>query len=159
QPLIGIGAASIAGTFAYFQFAANAANTRAGVAAVFESEILSICHVIETFSIIEALQEVDLEGDPEAWKLLKQRMATRSENYMEAFTRNVDKLANLPNKAVEETTAFYTFLKASRDATSVLGTWEEDTPLTYKERDVLKIIIQLKHCLGHAQRAVKELSD
>src|SRR5262245_4989724 len=38
-------------------------------------------------------------------------------------------------------------------------TWCEHTPLSYKERDVLKVMVQLKHCLQHASAAVTELSD
>jgi hypothetical protein len=136
----------------------NSANGRAGIAAVFESEIRSICDVIKSFDLIHVLQTADL-ADYDTSRLLKQRMTTRSENYMEAFSRNVEKLANLPERAVIHTTAFYTYLKASRDATAVIRTWGETTALDVKKRDVEKILLQLQHCLIHAKEAVQCLSE
>jgi len=141
-----------------FQFLSNAANARAGVAAVFESEISSIAAVINSFSIVPALTLTILE-DELACELLKIRMKPRGENYMEAFARNVDKLANLPNEAVRATTAFYTYLKASRDAARVIGTWTTAVSSSQKRKDVEMVLTLLKSCLEHGKDAVAALAE
>jgi hypothetical protein len=141
-----------------FQFLSNAANARAGVAAVFESEISSIVAVIDSFGLVSTLTDADLKNAA-VCETLKVRMDPRGENYMEAFARNVDRLANLPNDAVRETTAFYTYLKASRDAARVIGVWATNVEFSDKQKDVKKVLELLGQCFGHGMAAVTALAE
>ena len=67
--------------------------------------------------------------------------SARKESYFSIFEKNSTELGSLGSATVNNVTAFYTFLKASRDATGALQLWEKpyyDVP--QKKEDLVAII-------------------
>lgn len=138
-----------------FVFFTNTGNTRTGVATVFASEIRNICNVMWSFGLASLSKESVIHN----WQRLKEHMTSREEDYVETFSRNVDKLATLPDRIVFDITAFFTFLKASRDAVLVLNHWDQTKSDERKIEDVQRIANHLYHCLARARSVIPLLGN
>jgi hypothetical protein len=135
-------------------FLTGAANIRTGVATVFESEVGNICNVMYIFG----LARIDRTSIAANWRELKIQLTSRSEDYFETFSKNIDKLASLPKQIVSDVTAFFTFLKASRDAVLALDHWDEATTDEHRLRDMIRIANHLYHSLRYAKSTLTDLS-
>lgn len=84
--------------------------------------------------------------------------SARSENYFAIFEANSSDLGSLIPSAVNDITAFYTFLKASRDGTGAIKLWKEEYyDTSMKQEDVISIIFLCFLMTVHGQRALKAL--
>jgi hypothetical protein len=84
--------------------------------------------------------------------------SARSENYFAIFEANSSDLGSLVPSAVNDITAFYTFLKASRDATGALKLWKEEYyDTSMKQDDVISIIYLCFLMAVHGRRALEAL--
>jgi hypothetical protein len=159
--LVQILAALIAANLVYFQFIATSANARAGVAAVLVGEIKSIANALHQFGIIEliadGLARVDTNTDD--WKNMRRIMGATGEQYMQAYEKNIDRIANLRDDAVLHVSAFYTDFKASRDASRAIGRWSENTTSASRKSDMFKVLRLLQSSLGNGASALIALSE
>jgi hypothetical protein len=84
--------------------------------------------------------------------------AARSEDYFTIFNNNVSDLASLDPAVVNDITAFYTFLKASRDATGAIKLWNApDYEMSEKKDDIVAIIFLCFLMSVHGQLALDRL--
>ena len=82
----------------------------------------------------------------------------RSENYFNIFENNSAELGALDPAAVYDVTAFYTFLRASRDATGAIRLWkEEGYEIASKREDIVSIVYLCFLMTMHGQRALHRL--
>jgi hypothetical protein len=66
-----------------------------------------------------------------------------SENYFEFFQKNSADLSLLDPAAINDITAFYTFLKGARDATGAFRLWNEPRRTTAIEKDDVVSVVYL----------------
>jgi hypothetical protein len=86
--------------------------------------------------------------------------SARKENYFGTFERNSPELANLEPTVVNDVVAFYSFLKASRDATGALQLWEKPGhTLVMKQHDVVVIVYLCFLMFLHGRRALEALVE
>jgi hypothetical protein len=84
--------------------------------------------------------------------------SARKEDYFTIFGNNVSDLASLDPAVVNDITAFYTFLKASRDATGALQLWRApDYELSKKKDDIVGIVYLCFLMCVHGQLALDNL--
>jgi len=128
---------------------------RLGTIDLFVSEILSIGRVFLTTRIVPSFAGLYL--DP---KVMPTGFAdtSRSENYTLVFKKNSGDLGGLSSEAINNITAFYSFLKASRDATLSIRLWTNvDYTLEMKRDDILTIIYNCFLMAIHGRLALDEL--
>jgi hypothetical protein len=84
--------------------------------------------------------------------------SARSEDYFTIFNNNVSDLASLDPAVVNDITAFYTFLKASRDATGAIKLWTApDYEMSEKKDDIVAIVFLCFLMSVHGQLALDRL--
>lgn len=82
----------------------------------------------------------------------------RGENYFNIFENNSAELGALDPAVIHDVTAFYTFLRASRDATGALRLWKEpDYDITSKMEDIVSIVFLCFLMTVHGKRALDSL--
>ncbi len=134
------------------------ANRRLGTVDLFRSEIAGVVCAIWAYEIVPALEGLDFDHSGKALRVAE-AMNQRSENYFEIFQKCIPELAQLPSPVVMSVTAFYTHLKASRDAILALKTWREHTSAEEMRQHVVVILRQLLFCLEAAQEALNAFSE
>jgi hypothetical protein len=135
-------------------FLINAAIVRINVATIFSSEVRNICNVMYLFGLSE-MDKIIAEN----WTTVKEHLTSRQENYIETYTGNIDKITTLPKEIVFQLTAFFTYLKGSRDAVLVVNHWDNATKDDRKRKDMVRIGNQLYNCLVRGRLAVKLLQE
>jgi hypothetical protein len=148
----------------------DAALKRLATIDLFTSEILSIMRVFAAANIVgdfvrvydrlqtpvqapkpESKEEVSSEG-------LGFADSARAEDYFTVFNANSTDLASLDPAVVNNITAFYTFLKASRDATGAIKLWRSSTyRIEDKKNDIIAIIYLCFLICVHGQQALEKL--
>jgi hypothetical protein len=141
---------------------------------LFTSEILSIMRVFAAGNIVgefvRLYDKVD-SGDPDTGrsapsgsqpseKSLQSGFAdsARKENYFSIFDKNSSDLGSLDPAVVNDITAFYTFLKASRDATGAIQLWKEPHyDRSMMKEDVVTIIYLCFLITVHGKLALERL--
>jgi hypothetical protein len=84
--------------------------------------------------------------------------AAREENYFSVFDANIGNLGSLRASIVTNVTAFYTFLKAARDATRSIKDWErENYNFSMKRLDIINVIYLCLLSAIHGRKALEEL--
>jgi hypothetical protein len=83
--------------------------------------------------------------------------AARGENYLSIFEASASDSGLLEPALVKDITAFYTFLKASRDATGALKLWEKPYEAEMKQQDVITIVYLCFLLSVHGHLALKNL--
>ncbi|MHC2435916.1 glycoside hydrolase domain-containing protein [Bradyrhizobium sp. USDA 4451] len=139
---------------------------------LFTSEMLSILRVFAAANIIgdfallydrlavEDPGNKEQEAKPLTTTSIPKGFAdvARSENYFNMFENNSAELGALDPAVIHDVTAFYTFLKASRDATGAIRLWKEtgyDAPS--KKEDIVAIVYLCFLMTVHGQRALNSL--
>ncbi|WOH80323.1 hypothetical protein RX327_31630 [Bradyrhizobium sp. BEA-2-5] len=152
----------------------DAAIKRLATIDLFTSEILSIMRVFASANIIgdfiRLYDRIGLMGNApvqtanastqamEATGAFGFADAARKEDYFTIFKANAGDLASLDPAVVNDITAFYTFLKASRDATGAMPLWTSPQyQVADKQKDVIAIIFNCFLMSVHGQRALEEL--
>lgn len=80
------------------------------------------------------------------------------ENYFNVFEKNCSDLGVLPAKAVNDIVAFYTFLKAARDATGRTKMWKNQSYEKWKKKeDVIGIVYLCFLMTIHAKASLRIL--
>lgn len=128
---------------------------RRGTVHLFRSEIASLCKAACTLHIADSL----VNFHPERFREFMSQSLSRRENYTEAFSQNTRALADLPKQTVLDVTAFYTFLKTSRDAALIMDGWTEHTTEDVMHEDVCRVMVQMQFCFEAAREALIELAD
>lgn len=128
---------------------------RLGTAHLFLSEIASICRAIHSLGIVSSL----VDFSPARYGDYSGQGDRRKENYIEVFCHNTTRLADLPTDTVRNVTAFYTFLKTSRDAALIMDSWSPEMPHEKMFEDVRRVMAQMHLCFDAGLRAVLELAD
>jgi len=134
----------------------ESAQKRLGAVDLFVSEVLSIGRVFVSVQII-----------PNFAKLLRNTAflrgfadVARGENYTAIFERNSGDLGTLTSETINNVTAFYSFLKASRDATQSLKLWSNrDYPDQQKKEDVISIVLCCFFMAIHGRIALESLIE
>ncbi len=137
---------------------------------LFTSEILSIMRVFASANIIGDFvrlyvqidtpkQTSQSEKDPHTGKgPVGFADSARSEDYFTIFNKNVSDLASLDPAVVNDITAFYTFLKASRDATGAIQLWKSpEYEASAKKEDIVAVIYLCFLMSVHGQLALDRL--
>jgi hypothetical protein len=137
---------------------------------LFTSEILSIMRVFASANIIGDFvrlyvqidtrkQASQSETDPNTGKgPVGFADSARREDYFTIFNKNVSDLASLDPAVVNDITAFYTFLKASRDATGAIQLWKSpEYEASAKKADIVAIIYLCFLMSVHGQLALDRL--
>jgi hypothetical protein len=86
--------------------------------------------------------------------------AARRENYFSIFEKNCQELGTLDPAVIDDVAAFYTFLKAARDATGAMTLWKEphyDTGMM--KSDVTNTIYLCFLMMIHGRRALDRLIE
>ncbi|MBK1839177.1 hypothetical protein JHL17_17335 [Azospirillum sp. YIM B02556] len=135
----------------------ESATKRLGFADMFVADILAICNVIDQFDLwkrFEALYgELDYAGiDASPYQ-------ARSENYFDLWQKHSHEIGALDQKSIKRITRFYTYLKASRDATLELRYWNKDTPIPVKQICIRNILLTLALSLKNARLSLTSLVD
>lgn len=124
---------------------------RLAVTDLFTSEMFSILRTFVAGNIIGKLTLLYDMADKEAHAAAGMKAETRSaaalarpagsENYFSIFETSSSDLGLLDPAVINDITAFYTFLKAARDATGALKSWT-DEPYTaaMKKEDIVNIV-------------------
>jgi hypothetical protein len=137
----------------------DAAIKRLSTIDLFTSEVLSIVRVFASGNIIghfvRLYDKIDA-GQTEAFRDHSSSApaqlssspsgfadTARKENYFSIFDKNSSDLGGLDPAAVNDITAFYTFLKASRDATGSMDRWKDPNHDTSMKKEDLITIIYL----------------
>src|SRR5262249_963243 len=82
----------------------------------------------------------------------------RRENYFSIFEKNASDIGFLDPGLVNDVTAFYTFLKGSRDATLVMNRWSESHyDYAKKKEDIIGIIYLVFLMMVHGKRSLDRL--
>jgi hypothetical protein len=141
---------------------------------LFTSEILSIVRVFAAGNIIGDFVRLydKVEGGQQS-SILPQSSAgqaqatqlgsgfadsARKENYFSIFDKNSSDLGSLDPAVVNDITAFYTFLKAARDATGALQLWKEQYyDATAKKEDVISVVYLCFLMAVHGKLALDRL--
>ena len=124
------------------------------------AEISATCTVISNVNLAGQFVALhDVVRDAGAPLLRPQAFEARAENYMEIFGAIAADVGSLPSRAVNDVTRFYTYLKASRDATRSLALWGSDYPAAQMQTDVLNILALVALCLKYGRRALEALLE
>ncbi|MGY3487943.1 hypothetical protein ACVW1C_005826 [Bradyrhizobium sp. USDA 4011] len=90
---------------------------------------------------------------------LVSRTLPEMSDYFTIFKANASDLASLDPAVVNDITAFYTFLKASRDATGAMQLWTSPQhQVVDKQKDIIAIIFSCFLMSVHGQRGLKSSS-
>jgi hypothetical protein len=152
----------------------DAAIKRLATIDLFTSEILSIMRVFASANIVgdfvrlyDRLEEtgnvaVQMGNAPaektEGTGAFGFADAARNEDYFTIFNANAADLASLDPAVVNDIAAFYTFLKASRDATGAMQLWKSPQYQMHdKRRDIIAIIFACFLMSLHGQQALEKL--
>lgn len=152
----------------------DAAVKRLATIDLFTSEILSIMRVFATANIIgdfvrlydrlDATETMSVQTGnaptetTEGTGAFGFADAARNEDYFTIFSANAADLASLDPAVVNDIAAFYTFLKASRDATGAMQLWRSTNYQTSdKRKDIVAIIFNCFLMSVHGQRALEKL--
>jgi hypothetical protein len=131
---------------------------RLAIIDLFTSEMLSILRIFAAANIIgDFVRLYDRLANGPA---LSDGFAdtARKENYFNIFEHNSSALGSLNPAAVNDLVAFYTFMRASRDATGAMKQWKEpyyDT--TMKKNDIISIIFLCFLMTTHGREALMAL--
>lgn len=140
----------------FFNYLNQAGNARTAVCAIFESEITNICEVMQTFKF----DELSAQYVRDNWEVMKDRLPEREEDYVETFSKNIDKLMLVPDKTfVSAITGFYAHLKGSRDAILALRNWTAEMGIERRANDMVVVAQHLTHCLRNAEKALKVIQE
>ena len=84
--------------------------------------------------------------------------SARKENYLTVFEKNSAELGALGSAVVNDVTAFWTFFKASRDATGAIANWAKANYSAQQKKEDLIAIIHLCFLMTlHGHEALKSL--
>jgi hypothetical protein len=149
----------------------DAAVKRLATIDLFTSEMLSIMRVFASSNIIghfvRLYDELNVEGrtPPDAQTSPKEGSPSgfadvaRKENYFSIFDKSSPDLASLDPAVVNDITAFYTFMKASRDATGAILLWKDvGYALSAKKEDVVNIVFLCFLMTMHGRIALERLT-
>jgi hypothetical protein len=143
----------------------DVAHKRLALVNMLASDILSIGRVFVASNIIGVFYRLHSEipknndglEDDDAWSSGFSGEARR-ENYFRVFEESVGQLGSLASATVTNITAFYTFLRAARDATEALGHWKtRRSPPKQKTNDILEVIYLCYLCAIHGRLALMGL--
>ena len=143
----------------------DTAAKRLAIIGLFTSEMLSVLRIFAAANIMghfvrlyDRIGDVQLAAAPDDKNsALPSGFAdtARSENYFSTFDNNSADLGLLKPSVVNDITAFYTFFRASRDATGALKLWKEDYYTPAMKRDDIVAIIYLCFLMSvHGRRAL-----
>jgi hypothetical protein len=148
----------------------DAALKRLATIDLFTSEILSIMRVFASANIIgDFVRLYDRTGmpispasDPVAASGAAAGVgfadSARKEDYFTIFNNSASDLASLDPAVANDITAFYTFLKASRDATGAIQLWKSPQyELSDKRDDIVAIVFLCFLMSVHGQLALEKL--
>jgi hypothetical protein len=123
------------------------AHARLATVDLFVSEISAIGAVFLNAKIVEGFGELLKSQD---FKALGFSDAPRRSDYFEIFHSRCQDLGALSYEAVFSVTAFYTNLKASRDAIQSIEAWNRaDYPATQKRQDIIATLVFCRE-MAHA---------
>jgi hypothetical protein len=134
-------AALLGGAIAGLRYLYDLGNQRLGMAEAIASDILSIGRVFLSAKIVDNF--IELSKGTNAFLPAGFGDKARQENYFDVYERYIEKLGNLDAECVRAVTAFYKFLRASRDATRSMELWKESyysDPM--KKEDIIHVIYQ-----------------
>jgi hypothetical protein len=131
----------IGGAGAGLRYLYDIGNQRIGMADAIASDILSIGRVFLSAKIVDGF--VALVKGPEPFAISGFAGKARTENYFDVYEKYIDKIGSLDSECVRAITAFYKFLRASRDATMSLELWDRESYKDEnKKEDVIHIVYQ-----------------
>lgn len=140
------------------------ANRRLGVVDLFTSEILSVMNVIVKMRLIHHYKII--YHNPGIIRINPKDLQAGSEKYTEIFEKNASELGSLKKDVVESIARFYTYLRASRDATRRFSSWEgsieqgcPERGYEQKQDDVQQVVLLLSLSLKNGVIAAIELLD
>lgn len=145
---------------AAIQFIHATGSKRRGAVDMITSEIITVARVLAAGNIIGAFiatyAKLEATGDrrPSGFGDV-----ARKENYFTAFDKNIETLGTLKRELVMNITAFYTFMKAARDATGAINLWKDDYPVSRSKDDVVDIIYLCFLNLLHGHFAITALIE
>lgn len=129
---------------------------RLATADLFISEIVSIGRVLVAVQVVPNFSK--LLRDTSMLKGFADK--ARSENYAGIFDKNTANLGTLTSRTIDNVTAFYSFLRGSRDATQSLNLWSQvGYPEEQKKDDVLAIVFCCFFMAIHGRLALKALIE
>lgn len=134
----------------------EAGQRRLATADLFISEIVSIGRVLVAVQVIPNFSK--LLRDTSMLKGFADK--ARSENYAGIFDKNTADLGTLTSRTIDNVTAFYSFLKGSRDATQSLNLWSQaNYPDEQKKEDVIAIVFCCFFMAIHGRLALEALIE
>jgi hypothetical protein len=143
-----------------FKFLYDRANRRKGLADALASDISSIGRVFFAGDIIGdfarfARQEIGTTVAKSAGFAGQ----ARSEDYFVLYDGNIHELSELSSNVVTKVTSFYTFLRASRDATGAIESWTAQTPSRRRSNDIAHVIYLCLLCAESGRQVAEELFE
>nr|WP_315401280.1 hypothetical protein [uncultured Duganella sp.] len=142
------------------QFLYSTGVKRRGSVAMMRSEIVSIARLFAAANIVGDF--IDLYSRScyarDTSKLGFASVAGK-ESYMTVFDKNIEHLGSLHAVLLDHIAAFYSFLKASRDATGALANWNDAYPTRRKLDDIVDIIYLCFLTMMHGHHAVNRLFE
>jgi hypothetical protein len=151
-------AALIAGAAAGLRYFYDLGNQRLGTTDAIASDMLSIGGLFLSARIIDSF--IALTNTPNAFLPAGFADKARQENYFAVYEKYIEKLGNLDSESIKAVTAFYAFLRASRDATRTMELWKEpyyDEKM--KRNDVIHILYQCLLFGVSGEIALRRLRD
>lgn len=156
-----LGSAILGGFVTIANRALDAAQKRLAIADLFVGEISSIGRAFIAANIVGRFISLyaGISASPGTFKFALAD-ASRKENYFSVFEKNCGDLGVLSSHIVEDVAAFYTFLKASRDATGALSKWNEDYYSDEtKKRDLIGVIYCCWLMAIHGRKAITKIVE
>lgn len=146
---------------ASLQFLYTIGAKRRGAVAITLSEIICIARIFAVANIVGDFIQMYSQG--KFWRKFYQSGfagEARKESYLTVFDKNIESFGSLNSVLLDQVTAFYSFLKASRDATGALSKWDN---INYSEEKKLSDIIDIIYfcflSLSSGHVAIKELFE
>lgn len=151
----------------------DSSQKRLAIVDLFASEILSLgrifvaCNIIGSFICLfdQLSTPIPAEADASPTAASQQGPfgfadAARKENYFTVFEKNNTDLGPLAADTIADITAFYTFLKASRDSTGAMSLWNAPHyNAALRQNDVVSIIYNCFLMAGHGRHALQALIE
>ncbi|WP_146166260.1 hypothetical protein [Trinickia symbiotica] len=136
------------------------ANKRLSAVDLFAGEVVSIGRVFAAGNIIGAFIGLYLQTGTGRWSPTGFGDVSRKENYFTVFEKTVDGLGPLGPEIVGNIASFYTFMKAARDATGVIGLWASEGYHVFQVRaDIIDIVYLCFLQMIHGRRALSALIE